>query len=241
MSFFGDGYKGVVFGDPVPGVAESVFVYCGVEESVELEYGDVEVWDFFGCFGGEDGPYGAVVVEHAIEGGAFEGCFVACFNFCGFFSGDHVRDHLRVEHFVCVWRLKVFDVFGVGFLFGGCVCANGCVSLGVGEVADDEFVYAVGVEHCEAPGNCAAPVVSYEGYVVYTEVFNDGIDICEEDIECEAGNVLGLVGFVVAACIHSDDFEVFFEAFHLVAPGVPEIGESVYEEYDGAFAGADVV
>ena len=93
----------------------------------------------------------------------------------------------------------------------------------------------------ELPADGAAPVVADDDGFVAAEVFDDGGDVGYQQAHVVVFGAFGLVAQVVAAEVDGGDLVLRGEGFHLVAPGVPEIGEAVDHDDERALAGGDVV
>ena len=95
--------------------------------------------------------------------------------------------------------------------------------------------------HRVAPTDPAARVVADERRLLLPEVFDDGLDIADELVECVVLHPLGLIAQVEAALIDGHDLEMLGERRNLVAPGVPEIGNAVDEDDERTAPLGDVV
>ena len=195
------------------------------------------------CLGAslEAAKAGAIVVEHAVNVGAAVGLPVALLDVGGFATGDHHREHLRIEAIRCIGALELGDVVGGRRLLRCGVLANRHVAGRMGEVADDQFVYPIGMEHGETPGDGTSPVVADEGHVLFAEIVDHGGDIGHEQVHRVVLDSLRFPALVVGPRVHGHRLETSRERLHLISPGVPEVGETVHEKDGGPFSQGHVV
>jgi len=112
------------------------------------------------------------------------------------------------------------------------------------DVEDGELGDALGVEESDAPGDGGAPVVTGEEEFFGVELAGDDQDVGGEMREGVVGGAARFAAEVVAALVGDDDAEAGGgEGLDLLVPGIPEFGEAMEENREGAVwrAGSDGV
>ena len=97
------------------------------------------------------------------------------------------------------------------------------------QVHYDKPVRHLGAPAGEAPSDAAAPVVPDNNRILLTLAANHRGDILYQYLHVVILNACGLVAEVIAASIHRSDGVVSGQCVHLMAPGIPKIGEAVNE------------
>jgi len=84
----------------------------------------------------------------------------------------------------------------------------------------------------QPPTNQSAPIVPNYGECLLAEAIGEPYDIGRKVVEIIVAGAFGLVAEIVASLIGRDDVESKLrERRDLVPPAIPELGESVEEEY----------
>jgi hypothetical protein len=105
----------------------------------------------------------------------------------------------------------------------------------VRDVEDGELGDALGVEEGDAPGDGGAPVVAGEEEFFGVELVGDGEDVGGEMREGIVGDAARFAAEVVAALVGDNDAKAGGgERLDLFVPGIPEFGEAVEEDNEGA-------
>ena len=111
-------------------------------------------------------------------------------------------------------------------------------------VEDGELGDALRMQEGDAPGDGGAPIVACKENARLSEMISDGENVGNEIRERVRTGATGFAARVVAALVRNDDAEAGGgERLDLIAPGIPEFGESVEKEDDGTVrrAGGDGV
>jgi len=105
----------------------------------------------------------------------------------------------------------------------------------VWDVEDGELGDALRVEQGDAPSDGGTPIVAGEEDALLAELIGDGEYVGSEFIQCVGCCASRFATFVVTALIGDDDTETdVCERLDLFVPGIPEFGETVEEDDDGA-------
>ncbi len=111
-------------------------------------------------------------------------------------------------------------------------------------VEDGKLSDALRMQKGNAPSDGGAPIVACEEDARLTEIIGDGENVGNEMRERVEGSATRFAARVVTALIGNDDAEAGGgERLDLMVPGIPEFGEAVEENDDGAVrrAGGDGV
>jgi len=132
------------------------------------------------------------------------------------------------------YRLCQELLLGVGGEFPG-------HAIGMGQVQNDQFVDHLRDIESKLPGNYATPIMTDNGSLFFTQVINHRGNIRYQILHVIVAVAFGLITQVVTTLIDCDDPVIIFQAFHLMAPAIPEIRKAMDHYHQWPFANSRIV